>query len=123
PVERLLPFREHAPFLDLARTLSDRIVDVLARIHQQMLQVGFNARRDVRKRFAMDMVASGTHAGKVVLCSLDIALESEIARLEHDLEEADIPSNLEFVPDTHVVGGDRLETRIDIAVPALEEAH
>ncbi len=69
------------------------------------------------------MVARGAHAGEVVLLGRDITLERQIARLEHHLEECDVPTDFELIADPHVIGGDRPETRIDVLVSAFEKAH
>ena len=67
PVDRLLPIGQHAPLLHLARAFGDRVVDVLAGVHHQMLKVRFDAGRDVGEAFAACPAAGGAETGKVVL--------------------------------------------------------
>ena len=84
---------------------------MLAGIKEEVLKVGFDARFDVGEALAGNMLAGGAETREVILRRRDITPEFEVARLEHHLEERDIPANIILFAKPHVVGGDRRETR------------
>ncbi len=112
-LDRLLPVGQHAPLLHLAGALGDRIVDVLARIHQEVLQVRFDAGGDVGEALAVCAAARGAEAGEVVLGRAHVAGEAQGARLEHHLEEGDVPAEAELLAVAHVFGGDAVEAGVE----------
>ena len=122
-LDRLLPVGQHAPFLHLARALGDRIVDVLARIHHEVLKVRFDAGGDVGKGFAVGTAAGGAEAGEVVLGRAHVAREAQGARLEHHLEEGDVPAEPQLLAVAHVFGGDAVEARVELGVARLQVRH
>ena len=119
-LDRFLPIGEHAPLLHLAGALGDRIVDVVAGIHQEMLEVGFDAGRHVAEAFAARPAAGGAETGEVVLRWLDVTAEAQAARLEDHLEEGDVPAKAERLAVAHVLRSDALEARIEPRVARLQ---
>src|SRR4029078_1491911 len=101
---------------DLARAVGDRVVDVLAGIHEEVLEGGFDACRYVAEAFTVGTAAGGAEAGEVVLRGLHVAAEAERAGLEDHLEEGDIPPDAERLAVAHVLGGDILEARVNVRV-------
>src|SRR5204863_6231255 len=59
PAEAGLPFRQYAPLLHLAGAVRDGTVELLARIEQEMLEMGAHAGGDVREALAGCSAAGG----------------------------------------------------------------
>src|SRR5581483_6036096 len=73
PREARLPFGEHAPLLHLAGAVGGRVLELLARVEQQMLEVRAHAGGDVLEALPRLTPANGAEAGEVVLRRLHVA--------------------------------------------------
>ena len=125
PVEAGLPTGEHAPFLHLARALCGRVLEPLAGIEQEVLEVGAHARRNVLEALARLAAAGGAEAGKIVLGGLHVPVSAAVAvaqraGLEDHLIERVIPAYAELLAVPHVLDGNALEAGTEIGVAALQ---
>jgi len=104
--ERLLPAGQHSPFLNFAGALGDRIVDRFACVHQQVLEMSFDAGCDVGKAFARFALASSAKTGEIILAWRYVTGKRQVAGLEEHLKESHVPADAEFFANPHVVRGD-----------------
>src|SRR5262249_4051289 len=73
PRETCLPLADPPPLLPLAGALGGRVLELVAGIEQQVLQMRAHAGCNVLEPFARLTAAGGTKAREVVLCRLHIA--------------------------------------------------
>src|SRR5262245_3329068 len=123
--ETLVPIRQYAPLLDLARAIGHRIVDAFAGVEQEMLQMRAHPRGDVLETLAAFAAAGGAEAGEIVLLQLHIpgavtVAEAQRARLEQHLVEGIVPAHAQRFADAHVFAGDAAEAWVELGVAAFQ---
>ncbi len=124
-----VPGVEDAPLHHLACALGDGSLDLLAGVHEHMLQVREDTRLHIGKAFASYASAGGAEAGEVVLRrphiagTTAVALEGQVAGLNHHLKECIVPAHPELLAMPHVLDGDLLEACVFLLIAGAKEGH
>ncbi len=126
--EPLVPGCQNTPFPHLARAISHGMIDRLAGVEHQVLEVSANAGRDVPEAFTPHAAPGRTQAREVVLRRLDVAGAvaapiAECARLDDHLIESVVPAKAEEFALPHVLRGDAVIARVELRVAKLEKCH
>ena len=127
PLETLRPGKQ--PFLNFPRPVGNGVLNALAGVHLDVLQMGEHAGADILEFLARNAAACRTQTGKVVLAEGHIAfatagsMETEPVCLNDHLEKCIVPANAKIPSMVLIVICDRVEFRSEVLVSLFQKRH